>query len=208
MTELCCLKPKIIKTDRVLGYMGERGHNTSADLLRRVEEAEPSFLENISGKVCFCIFETVSDGVEDGSAILRNGNEEYCFKSEDISRLLAGCDKAVIMAATIGVEADRMRTRAALRSSLDELIYDALGTEAVEEVCDEFCAGIADRFGETTMRFSPGYGDLALAEQARIFRILDIPKRLGVTLTDSLLMVPTKSVTAIFGIKGDNYETL
>ena len=49
-------------------------------------------------------------------------------------------------------------------------------------------------------RFSPGYGDLKLDHQKDWFRLLDISKQIGVELTDSLLMVPTKSVTALIGI--------
>ena len=52
-------------------------------------------------------------------------------------------------------------------------------------------------------RFSPGYGDLKLEHQKDWFRLLDISRQIGIELTDSLLMVPTKSVTAIIGIGGD-----
>ena len=56
--------------------------------------------------------------------------------------------------------------------------------------------------GETLRpRYSPGYGDLPLAFQQDLFRALDCERRLGLTLTDSLLMVPSKSVTAIIGMK-------
>ncbi|MBR1820913.1 MAG: Vitamin B12 dependent methionine synthase activation subunit, partial [Clostridia bacterium] len=49
-------------------------------------------------------------------------------------------------------------------------------------------------------RFSPGYGDFSLDCQPGLFRLLGVQKRIGVTLTDSLLMIPTKSVTAVIGI--------
>ena len=48
-------------------------------------------------------------------------------------------------------------------------------------------------------RFSPGYGDLPLALQREVFAALDCPRRIGLTLSDSLLMSPTKSVTALIG---------
>ena len=50
-------------------------------------------------------------------------------------------------------------------------------------------------------RFSPGYGDLPLEFQREIFRALDVPRRIGVSLGSSCLMSPSKSVTAIVGIK-------
>ena len=49
-------------------------------------------------------------------------------------------------------------------------------------------------------RFSPGYGDLPLSLQRDIFRVLDCPRKIGLTLNESLLMSPSKSVTAIVGL--------
>ena len=49
-------------------------------------------------------------------------------------------------------------------------------------------------------RFSAGYGDLPLAVQKAIFSALELSQRIGLTLNESLLMTPSKSVTAIFGL--------
>ncbi|HQE70821.1 MAG TPA: hypothetical protein PK071_06860, partial [Atopobiaceae bacterium] len=48
--------------------------------------------------------------------------------------------------------------------------------------------------------FSPGYGDLPLAVQPVLLSSVDAQRRLGISLTDTLLMVPTKSITAVTGI--------
>jgi cobalamin-dependent methionine synthase I len=50
-------------------------------------------------------------------------------------------------------------------------------------------------------RYSPGYGDLPLEMQREIIRALDCGRTIGVTLTESLLMQPSKSVTAVIGMK-------
>ena len=52
----------------------------------------------------------------------------------------------------------------------------------------------------TRPRFSPGYGDFPLEFQKDIFNLLSPNKRIGLTLNNSLLMSPTKSVTAVVGI--------
>ena len=58
-----------------------------------------------------------------------------------------------------------------------------------------------------TMRYSPGFGDLSLENQKKVFALLNPQKYIGVTLNDSLLMSPSKSVTAIVGIGGcDNKD--
>ena len=50
-------------------------------------------------------------------------------------------------------------------------------------------------------RVSPGYGDISLTMQKDIFAILDCERKIGITLNEDLLMSPSKSVTAIAGIK-------
>ena len=57
------------------------------------------------------------------------------------------------------------------------------------------------KFIYTKNRFSPGYGDFDIVYQKDIFAILDCPKRIGLTLNSSLMMSPSKSVTAIIGFK-------
>ena len=52
----------------------------------------------------------------------------------------------------------------------------------------------------TRPRYSPGYGDLPLGLQREISRILNMPKEIGVSLTEALLMTPSKSVTALVGV--------
>jgi len=52
----------------------------------------------------------------------------------------------------------------------------------------------------TRMRFSPGYGDLSLENQKLFFKALELEK-MGMKLTESLMMFPEKSVTAIAGVE-------
>ncbi len=115
--------------------------------------------------------------------------------SADLSKNLRGCGRAVIFAATVGLEIDRKIARYGRLSPVKALMMQAVGAERIEALCDVFCRGL----GETKPRFSPGYGDLDIAYQRRMFALLDCPRTIGLTLTESLLMSPTKSVTAIVG---------
>ncbi len=127
-----------------------------------------------------------------------------CFRSASLARHLAGCDRAVVFAATVGLEIDRAIRRYSRISPSRALCLQALGTERVEALCDRFESDVrqeAERNGRVVRpRFSPGYGDLPLDIQRDIIRALDCPRTIGVTLNDSLLMSPAKSVTAIIGI--------
>ncbi len=120
------------------------------------------------------------------------------------------CCEVLVFAATVGLAFDRAVTRAAARSPAKALLLDALGTERVEALCDAFCHRMAAAWEEKnailTPRFSPGYGDLPLELQRDIFAALGCTRAIGITLGDNLFMNPTKSVTAIIGIKGKRNE--
>ena len=126
-------------------------------------------------------------------------------RSRSLSKCLSGSREAVMMAATVGLELDRRIARSERFSPSKALLMQALGAERVEALCDTFCSDFRAQVcseGKTiTRRFSPGYGDLPLETQTDFFRLLDCSRQIGVSLNTSLLMSPSKSVTAIFGIR-------
>ena len=111
----------------------------------------------------------------------------------------------VLFAATIGLAYDRHIARISGLSRADGWLVHALGTERVESLCDAFEYYLKEEGYHLTRRFSPGYGDVPLELQRDVFRALDCPRQIGLTLTDSLLMSPSKSVTAIIGLT-ETYE--
>lgn len=123
-------------------------------------------------------------------------------ESRDLARHLQGCSRAIVMASTVGIEIDRMVTRYSTISPARALMFQAIGADRVENFCNYLCQELAQEYGSRlTYRFSPGYGDLSLeAGQTQIFELLDPARRIGLTLNQSMLMSPTKSVTAIVGI--------
>ena len=125
---------------------------------------------------------------------------ELSFLSCDLAKNLSGCIRAVIFAATVGTGIDRLIMKYGRISPSRALIFQAIGAERIEALCDRFCLDVAE--GRATKpRFSPGYGDLSIEHQRDIFALLDCPRKIGLSLVDSKLMTPTKSVTAIMGIK-------
>lgn len=117
--------------------------------------------------------------------------------SMSLMNLLKACEKVVLFAATVGLAFDYALERRKASSLADAQLMQGLGAERIEALCDEFCKGCEN----ATRRFSPGYGDFPLEAQREIFQILR-PEKIGMTLTDSLMMTPSKSVTALFGLKG------
>ena len=123
--------------------------------------------------------------------------------SKDLRRHLEGCGEILLFACTAGAEMDRRIAWAKLQSPAKGLLMHAIGAQQVEGGCDRLCERLKERFPEKqlTDRFSPGYGDLPLEMQRDVMEALDCAGILGITLTDSLLMIPGKSVTGIIGMK-------
>lgn len=131
----------------------------------------------------------------------------FAAKSLQLARNLDGCERVVLMAATLGVGIDRLIAKYGRLSPVKALFLQAIGTERIEALCDAFCAEIEQETGLCARpRFSPGYGDLPLDTQREVLVRLEAAKRLGVTLNDSLIMSPSKSVTAFVGYSRDKVQ--
>ena len=126
------------------------------------------------------------------------------FPSRKLADALRGCDRAVVFAATVGLELDRLIARYGRISPARGLMMQALGAERIEALCGAFCDHLAQEYAplQLRQRFSPGYGDLPLEGQRAIFDALQCHREIGLYLNGSYLMSPTKSVTAIVGIGG------
>ena len=166
------------------------GGGDEALVFECIKESEPV----LSYKVCYAITDvSVNDGIVDlGFARV---------ESRSLSKNLESCSKAIVFAATVGVGMDRLIGKYSIISPSRAVLLQALGSERVESLCDEFEGYIKSENSEmlSRPRFSPGYGDLPLEFQKEVFRLLDCPKHIGVSLGEGLLMSPSKSVTAIIG---------
>jgi hypothetical protein len=145
-------------------------------------------------KVCYGEFPLAYEG------------DSLCFgfatvSSKDLKQALEGCNRVILFGATIGIGMDRLIAKYGSLSPTKALLFQALGAERIEALCDCFCKEFS-----VTRRFSPGYGDLPLSFQKDLFRVLDCARKIGLTLNDSLLMSPTKSVTAIAGKTDTTWE--
>lgn len=127
-------------------------------------------------------------------------------ESKALMKNLEGCEEVIIFAATIGLEIDRLIRRYTNLSPAKALFFQAIGAERIESLCDAFCEDMKGEGLQLRPRFSPGYGDLPLELQKDVFRVLDCPRKIGLSLNESLLMSPSKSVTAIIGIGGGAAE--
>lgn len=145
-------------------------------------------------KVCYCNLPVnVNTDICDFGAIK--------VRSAKLAKNLEGCESVIILGATVGVEIDRLIAKYSRISPAKALMFQAIGTERIESLCDTFCEDIKNSLNTNLKpRFSAGYGDLPLDTQKEIFSVLNCSKHIGLTLNDSLIMSPSKSVTAFAGI--------
>ena len=125
------------------------------------------------------------------------------FRSADLLRLMARSRECYLMAVTLGPEVDRRILLAQRRSMMEGLALDACASVRADALCDQAEEEIAAdlKAGEhLTARFSPGYGDAPLSASEDIIALLDATRRIGLSMTRSLMMTPVKSVTALLGV--------
>ncbi|MBQ8143978.1 MAG: methionine synthase, partial [Butyricicoccus sp.] len=128
---------------------------------------------------------------------------KLAFSGEDIGEMLQDCDKVIFFAATLGSEFEMLIRRAQARDMTKALVFDACGSAAIEEVCEQAMSEIQMNYPEffhLTDRFSPGYGDMGIQCQHELLAIVNAERTIGLTATDTHILVPRKSVTALIGV--------
>ena len=195
MTEVRNIDVPPVNPKEVLRYAGCK--EADENVLKLLEDALTEALPKLNFKVCFSEFSVnISGDICDFGA--------FSICSNDLAKNLAGCEKVLIFGATLGVGIDRLITKYAKISPSKALMLQAVGAERIEALCDGFCKQAEIEKGVALKpRFSPGYGDLSLLVQADIINLLEASKNIGLTLNNSLLMSPTKSVTAIVGYQSE-----
>lgn len=184
-----------IDRKEIMRYMATYSDGEETQSL--IDECLDEVRDALQYKLCYAVLPIKINGAE---ISLPGG----VIESNNLAKNLSGCSEAVVFAATIGVGIDRLISKYSRLSPSKALCFQAIGAERVEALCDDFCKKIKEEYKKSGRiirpRFSPGYGDLPLETQKTVFSLLDCPKRIGVTLGDTLLMSPSKSVTAFVGI--------
>lgn len=126
------------------------------------------------------------------------------IRSGSLSRNLRGCEGVYLLGTTLGLGPDRLVARASVTHMSRAVILQAAAAAMIEAWTDSVNRQIMEQAAAQGLycrpRFSPGYGDFPLEYQQDFARILQLQKEIGVTLTESLLMMPSKSVTAVIGL--------
>ena len=186
------------RTKEAIRYLGYGRHAVDDRTLAMVQEAFRQLDQVADPKIIYRIFElSVGDKncLEIGKLLI---------ESRNLYRNLNGCDQVILLGATLGIGVDMLMKRSSITDMAQAVVLQAAAAAMLEEYLDDWQEKEAlelEKEGRYLRpRFSPGYGDFSIQHQETILRMLDTAKRIGLTMTESCMLTPTKSVTALIGI--------
>ena len=187
-----------INFSEIYRYMGYKGTTPDGDMRRRIEICTGRVLDasqprSVSETAPLCFFE--EDGLELGRLMVT---------SKSLRKNMSGCEQVIFFAATLGTGVDRVIARSSQSGRISEaFICQAAAAAIIEEYCDSVNDALKEEFAQKGLylrpRFSPGYGDFSIEHQRDILNILRAQQRIGLTVTEAMLLAPMKSVTAVIG---------
>ena len=182
-----------LNMNEILKYLGFRGQELTEEIAAQIRRCTDEVLAAATPRLTYR-----HAPLEDGAVL------GVTFAGNDIPAMLEPCEEVVLFGATLGPGVERLMMRYEVVNAADSVIMDACASTAIENICNNFESDMrraVEAEGRyLTDRFSPGYGDLPITEQPKFFALLDMTRRIGVSLTLTTIMVPRKSVTAIMGI--------
>ena len=188
LDDFSCLS---VNKNEVMRYLGVKEEDESFATL--YEQGKSDAFSLAMPRAVYTKTEIKTDGCAVDFGFMR-------VNSKNLAKNLCDCKEAYIFCATLGIGMDRHFERTMRISQARGTVFSAVASSLIESFCDyvneELCRNL-----DVKPRFSCGYGDFCLEHQRDILNVLEANKRLGICLTDSCMMVPVKSVTAIIGIR-------
>ncbi|MCL4460968.1 MAG: hypothetical protein M1297_04530 [Nitrospirae bacterium] len=139
-------------------------------------------------------------GQEDQKVLTRESST--LFVGEKMVKLLRYCDYASLLVATIGPDLETRVDQLAADEPAYAFFLERVGAWMADYMgilVDRAIEKEAKRFGYgRTFRFGVGYGDWPLSRQAEVMELTQA-QRIGVSLTESFIMIPRLSVSAVIG---------
>ena len=181
-------KEEVLKS---LGYYRKKKSVLSPSINALIEEEMKKAKGLIRGKGVYIILPVKSKSRDE--IVLKN----ISLKGKAIARAMEKAEEIVLLVDTIGsaleTEVDRLYQRDEYTKAT---ILDTIGSVAADEGAEYLNSLIVEKAkGESTPRFSPGYGDWDLSIQKRLLEIIQASK-IGVTCNEAFFMIPRKSVSA------------
>lgn len=193
------LSNDFIKIDKneALRYLGYKSKDLDENTKKLLDESAAELKEICELKYVFRIFNLKKENNN------INFENHIKIKSDDLKELFKHCHKSAVMAATLGFETEKRIRYYSMTDLSKALVFDSLAAACIEGLCDACEAEIKEIAAKEgcsiTFRYSPGYGDVSISHQGEILSALKTQKLIGLTVSDSSILIPRKSVTAFIG---------
>ena len=193
-----------IDEKEVLRYLQYKNQDMQDDLLHIIRECIESTKEIINPRFIYRKYKIRKSKSSNSRGEVYLEGVNLILQSDDIYNLFIDCDECILMSATLGLDIEREIRKLTYTDLTRGVITDACSTAAIEEVFDIVQDSIEKELIKNnkyiTYRYSPGYGDLSIEKNVDINNILNSQKEIGLTVTNSGIMIPRKSVVALIGI--------
>ncbi len=179
---------QIVKVDknRVLKYIGETNR---ADVFQLIDHCEKQILNVCSPKIATFKLDEIPQSLIVG---------------EDIKKHLENCFGIYVFCLTLGTAVDVLIRKAYYTDIFEQVVLDATSSVLVEQIAENFELELKNQFEKenifTTLSYAPGYGDYPISLLKTYLEMVDSAKNVGVSLTDSGLMTPRKTICAVIGL--------
>lgn len=166
----------------LIGYYEEVAENTDFRVISRIFPYMP--VKSLEGET-----------YEIAGANLEISGSDFAF-------YMRGCDRIMLIAATLSSSSERMLRRAQYDDMAGAAIMDAIMSAYLEVCRDLYVEELG--LGVHTFCFSPGYGDIDISINKGIVKILEADKKIGLSVSEGGLFIPQKSTAGFIGIGDDN----
>ncbi len=191
------LQPRLefINPNEVLMYLGDTRNDVPQELDAAIESCAARIFAAARPRLTYRIFPLLGGKLT---------GVDFPLPGRDIQRHLADCHTAILMAATLGPDVETLLMRTQVTDMAQAVILDSCASTAIENICDNLEQDLRQHCEAEghylTDRFSPGYGDMPISQQRDFCELLDTRRRIGLAVSQTGIMLPRKSVTAVLGI--------
>ena len=178
---------------RRLGYPGQSPKRPLPDLIKRALRDGRKHLAPKGAYALYAVEELTPKRLSLGGVAIAGR----------VGKFFTGAERIAVFVATAGASITAEARDAAQRGdTVTGFALDALGSYAAEAAADALMAKIQKHLGPgegLSLRHSPGYCSMRLAEQRSIFALVEAGA-IGISLLPSMMMSPLKSVSGLVAL--------
>lgn len=186
------------RTREAVRYLGYKNHAVDDHTLFLIHSSFQELEKEAQRRIVYRIFDLKTNGRQQ----IMIGNMK--IESHSLGKNLKGCEKVVMLGATLGNRVDQLIRRYSLDEMARAVVLQSCAAVLLEDFLDEWQKKMEDSLLKEGYylrpRFSPGYGDFSVRHQEEILRMLDSAKKIGLSMTEGCMLTPSKSVTAVMGM--------